>query len=69
MSTSDLDCGFPSRRAALLATTRWNGIDYVEIADDQLSLLVYFFGPPPRLFFLFMAGRGMTMFWSRGRRR
>ena len=49
MSTSDLDCGFPSRRAALLAITRWNGIDYVEIADDQLSLLVYFFGPPPRL--------------------
>ena len=46
MSTAELDCGLESRRDALLADTRWNGIDYVEVADDQLSLTVYFFAPP-----------------------
>jgi hypothetical protein len=46
MSATELDCGLESRRGALLADTCWNGIDYVEVADDQLSLTVYFFAPP-----------------------
>jgi hypothetical protein len=42
-----LDCRTPARRNELLASERWNGIDYVEVADDQLSLQLYFFDTAP----------------------
>jgi len=47
MSAFEVDCRIESRRSELLANPRWNGIDYVEVAPDQLSLLVYFFAAPP----------------------
>ena len=42
-----LDCRVESRRDKVAAGGRWNGIDYVEVADDQRSLFVYFFGGRP----------------------
>jgi hypothetical protein len=42
----DLDCEVESRRA----TTRdagWNGMDYLEVSDDQVRLDVYFLGRAP----------------------
>ncbi|MEO5627248.1 MAG: putative baseplate assembly protein [Dokdonella sp.] len=47
MSNHLLDCGDESRRHTLLSSECWNGIDYVEVADDQLSLCVYFFAAAP----------------------
>lgn len=46
--SGELACGLDTRRHVLVASARWNGIDYVEVADDQRSLLVYFFAPPPQ---------------------
>ncbi|MDC8016083.1 putative baseplate assembly protein [Tahibacter soli] len=42
-----LTCRVESRRDAIAANQRWNGIDYLEVADDQRSLFVYFFGGRP----------------------
>ncbi|HWU51726.1 MAG TPA: hypothetical protein VN153_02825, partial [Tahibacter sp.] len=42
-----LDCRVGSRRDRIAAGGAWNGIDYVEVADDQRSLFVYFFGGRP----------------------
>ena len=47
MSHHLLDCRDESRRHTLLSNERWNGIDYVEVADDQRSLRVYFFAAAP----------------------
>ncbi|MEO5558140.1 MAG: putative baseplate assembly protein [Dokdonella sp.] len=47
MSHHLLDCRDESRRHTLLLNERWNGIDYVEVADDQRSLRVYFFAAAP----------------------
>ncbi len=62
MSDVELDCGLDARRHALVAKPSWNGIDYVEVADDQRSLLVYFFAPPPQ-------GLGLRNFRIEGGRR
>lgn len=42
-----LDCAAPGRRGKLFGNPEWNGIDFVEVSDDQLSLCVYFFGAVP----------------------
>jgi hypothetical protein len=42
-----LSCGVAARRRKLFGNPNWNGIDFVEVADDQLSLCVYFFGDVP----------------------
>ncbi len=47
MSGNLLDCHDESRRGTLLASPRWNGIDYLEVGDDQRSLQVHFFGAAP----------------------
>lgn len=48
MSDTPLVCRVESRRDSICANPRWNGIDFLEVADDQRSLLVYFFaGQPP----------------------
>lgn len=48
MSDNTLDCRIESRRDALLANERWNGIDYVEVSADERSLRAYFFGTAPK---------------------
>ena len=42
-----LACGVAVRRKKLFGNPHWNGIDYVEVSDDQLSLCVHFFGQVP----------------------
>lgn len=40
-------CARDLRRRALFGNPDWNGIDFVEVACDQRSLCVHFFGAPP----------------------
>jgi hypothetical protein len=40
-------CQVSERRRRLIGNLRWNGIDYVEVDDDQLSLCVHLFGRIP----------------------
>jgi hypothetical protein len=47
MPTPTLSCRVDARRRRLFGNPDWNGIDYVEVADDQRSLLLYFFGAAP----------------------
>jgi hypothetical protein len=49
MNDSDnaLACAGKLRRLALFGNAAWNGIDFLEVADDQLSLCVHFFGKVP----------------------
>lgn len=43
-------CQQDDRRDAVRRMNGWNGLDYVEVSDDQLSLNVYFLGKlPPEL--------------------
>ena len=43
-------CDADLRRAALHADPDWNGLDYVEVEDNQTTLCAYFFGRlPPEL--------------------
>ncbi len=43
-------CDSDLRRAALHADPGWNGLDYVEVEDNQTTLVAYFFGRlPPEL--------------------
>jgi hypothetical protein len=42
-----LSCVVAARRRKLFGNPNWNGIDFVEVSDDQLSLCVYFFGDVP----------------------
>jgi hypothetical protein len=46
---AELACRRALRRQRLFANPDWNGIDYVEVSDDQLSLCVHFFGAVPEL--------------------
>lgn len=39
-----LDCQVHDRRRKLFGNKDWNGIDYLDVADDQMSLCVHFFG-------------------------
>jgi hypothetical protein len=49
-STTNLSCETDPRRDAVRATDRLNGLDYVEVGDDQRTLYVYFLGKlPPEL--------------------
>lgn len=47
MVTTELTCRVEQRRKQLFANSQWNGIDFVEVSDDQLSLCVHFFGSVP----------------------
>ncbi len=47
MFTAELVCSEDLRRKLLFDNPNWNGIDYVEVADNQLSLCVHFFGDVP----------------------
>lgn len=42
-----LACRTERRRDEVAASGSWNGIDFLEVADDQRSLLVWFFGGRP----------------------
>ncbi|QGZ38222.1 putative phage baseplate assembly protein [Pseudoduganella flava] len=44
----DLRCRNEQRRQALFNNPRWNGIDFLEVGPDQLSLCVHFFGQVPQ---------------------
>ena len=43
-----LACDVAARRRKLFRNPSWNGIDFVEVSDDQLSLCVHFFGDVPK---------------------
>lgn len=46
----ELICQHDSRRDAVRSLKGWNGLDYVEVSEDQLELRVYFLGKlPPEL--------------------
>jgi hypothetical protein len=40
-------CAVAARRERILASADWNGIDYIEVEDDQRSLCVHLFGRIP----------------------
>ncbi len=42
-----LACFGAARRRRLFGNPHWNGIDFLEVGDDQLSLCVHFFGAIP----------------------
>ncbi|HEY4114171.1 MAG TPA: hypothetical protein VGM17_08940, partial [Rhizomicrobium sp.] len=46
--TDALDCRREDRRKKLFGNADWNGIDFLEVADDQMSLCVHFFDQIPR---------------------
>jgi hypothetical protein len=46
--TDALDCRREDRRKKLFDNPNWNGIDFLEVADDQMSLCVHFFGHIPQ---------------------
>lgn len=43
-----LICRDDRRRQAVRASGKWNGVDYVEVDEDQLHLTVYFLGQAPK---------------------
>lgn len=45
--SATMTCRVDARRRALFGNESWNGIDYVEVADDQLTLSVYCFNATP----------------------
>jgi hypothetical protein len=48
MSTADIPvCKIDERRARLFDNPDWNGLDFLEVAADQRSLCVHFFGAIP----------------------
>ncbi|MBI3431954.1 MAG: putative baseplate assembly protein [Hydrogenophilales bacterium] len=44
---SALACRLQERRKKLFGNPDWNGMDFLEVSDDQLSLCVHFFGLVP----------------------
>lgn len=44
---SALACRIAERRKKLFANPDWNGMDFLEVSEDQISLCVHFFGPVP----------------------
>jgi hypothetical protein len=50
MKPVDLDCGIANRRRKLFKNKELNGIDFLDVSEDQLSLCVHFFGEIPELF-------------------
>lgn len=47
MTADTLACRIDRRRRLLFGNIDWNGIDYLDVADDQRSLCVHFFGGIP----------------------
>lgn len=47
MQATQLACRIQERRRKLFGNPDWNGIDYLEVAEDQRSLCVHFFGNVP----------------------
>lgn len=47
MDTIELTCRVADRRKKLFGNPDWNGLDFLEVSDDQLSLCVHFFGRVP----------------------
>jgi hypothetical protein len=47
MDAITLNCGVENRRNKLFGNPQWNGIDFLEVAEDQMSLCVHFFGHVP----------------------
>jgi hypothetical protein len=43
-----LACRIDRRRRLLFGNEAWNGLDYLDVADDQKSLCVHFFGGIPK---------------------
>ena len=44
----EMHCHDDARREAVRAKLELNGLDYVEVSDDQRSLTVYFLGKAPQ---------------------
>lgn len=47
MDPTALRCGVEARRKKLFGNPSWNGLDFLEVSDDQRSLCVHFFGRVP----------------------
>ncbi len=47
MDPTALICGVADRHKKLFGNPDWNGMDFLEVSDDQLSLCVHFFGRVP----------------------
>lgn len=47
MDPTALSCGVEARRRKLFDNADWNGLDFLEVSDDQRSLCVHFFGRVP----------------------
>jgi len=47
MNTDALACRGENRRKRLFGNPQWNGIDFLEVSEDQTSLCVHFFGRVP----------------------
>ena len=47
MESTVLTCRVEERRKKLFGNPDWNGIDFLDVSDDQLSLCVHFFGHAP----------------------
>ena len=47
MDEITLTCRVENRRNKLFGNPHWNGIDFLEVAEDQMSLCVHFFGHVP----------------------
>jgi hypothetical protein len=47
MDPTLLTCRIEDRREKLFGNSDWNGIDFLEVSDDQLSMCVHFFGRVP----------------------
>jgi hypothetical protein len=48
MSEASLTCALRARRQKLFNNCDWNGIDFVEVSADQVSLCLHFFGGLPK---------------------
>jgi len=47
MDATELSCRIQERRKKLFNNSSWNGIDFLEVEDDQKTLCVHFFGQVP----------------------
>ena len=47
MNAGVMQCRVDARREKLFGQTALNGIDYLEVDDDQLGLTLHLFAPPP----------------------
>jgi hypothetical protein len=47
MQGDNLSCRVAERRKTLFGNPDWNGMDFLDVSEDQLSLCVHFFGQVP----------------------